>query len=101
MIPPKRFILSLLFLFFLMQSVVGQVLKPAAWAYSWSKKEVKTGDEIEIVFNVKIDADWYLYSSDFDPNVGPTVTSFTFTPHPSHQVLGKIKPVNPKKKFDK
>ena len=101
MIPLKRYILSLFFFILLMQNALSQVLKPATWAYTWSKKEVKTGDEIEVVFNVKIDADWYLYSSDFDPNVGPTVTTFTFTPHTSYQLVGKIKPVNPKKKFDK
>ncbi|QNF33106.1 thioredoxin family protein [Adhaeribacter swui] len=101
MIPLNRAILSLFFFLFFLQNTFSQVLKPATWAYTWSKKEAKTGDEIEVVFNVKIDPDWYLYSSDFDPNVGPTVTTFTFTPHPSYQLLGKIIPVNPKKKFDK
>ncbi len=101
MIPLKRYLFLSVFLIFFMQSAFSQVLKPATWAYAWSAKEAKTGDEIEIVFNVKIDADWYLYSSDFDPNVGPTVTTFTFAPHASYQLVGGIKPINPKKKFDK
>ncbi|RDC65110.1 protein-disulfide reductase DsbD family protein [Adhaeribacter pallidiroseus] len=97
----KRAIFLFFILILILPSAFGQVLKPATWAYSWSKKEAKTGDEMEVVINVKIDADWYLYSSDFDPNVGPTVTTFTFTPHSSYQLVGKIIPVNPKKKFDK
>ncbi|QMU27542.1 protein-disulfide reductase DsbD family protein [Adhaeribacter radiodurans] len=101
MILLKRYIFLLTFLLVATNSLLAQVLKPAKWTYSFSKKEAKTGDELEIVFDVKIDPDWYLYSSDFDPNVGPTVTTFTFTPHSSYQLIGKIKPVNPKKKFDK
>ena len=94
-----------IFLFFLFFILIGygqaQVLKPAKWTYTFSQKEAKTGDEIEIIADVKIDPDWYLYSSDFDPNVGPTVTTFTFTPHSSYTLVGGIKPINPKKKFDK
>ena len=82
------------------QLAQAQVLKPASWSYDVSKKEVKVGEEVELIFNVKIDKDWYLYSSDFDPDLGPMVTEFTFAKHPSYQLVGKIKPVNPKKKYD-
>lgn len=82
------------------QTVQAQVLKPASWSYDVSKKEVKVGEEVELIFNVKIDKDWYLYSSDFDPDLGPMVTEFKFEKHPSYQLVGKIKPVNPKKKYD-
>ncbi|SIT94268.1 protein-disulfide reductase DsbD family protein [Pontibacter indicus] len=82
------------------QMAQAQVLKPASWSYDVSKKEVKVGEEVELIFNVKIDKDWYLYSSDFDPDLGPMVTEFKFEKHPSYQLVGKIKPVNPKKKYD-
>ncbi|MDX5346714.1 MAG: thioredoxin family protein [Hymenobacteraceae bacterium] len=78
----------------------AQVLQPAKWTTDVSKKSVKAGEEVDLIFNVKIDKDWYLYSSDFDPNLGPTVTTFTFQKHPSYQLVGNIKPVNPKKKYD-
>lgn len=96
----NRSIFSVFIFLFITANALGQVLKPAKWTYSLSKKEAKTGDEMDIIADVKIDTDWYLYSSDFDPNVGPTVTTFTFTPHPSYRLVGKIKPINPKKKFD-
>ncbi|MDO6392014.1 cytochrome c biogenesis protein CcdA [Pontibacter sp. BT731] len=85
---------------FAAQMAQAQVLKPASWSYDVSKKEVKVGEEVELIFNVKIDKDWYLYSSDFDPDLGPMVTEFKFEKHPSYQLVGKIKPVNPKKKYD-
>ncbi|WP_299987766.1 thioredoxin family protein [uncultured Pontibacter sp.] len=92
--------LFVVLLTFAAQMVQAQVLKPASWSYDVSKKEVKVGDEVELIFNVRIDKDWYLYSSDFDPDLGPMVTEFTFSKHPSYQLVGKIKPVNPKKKYD-
>ncbi|PKV63593.1 protein-disulfide reductase DsbD family protein [Pontibacter ramchanderi] len=92
--------LLLVLMTFAAQTVQAQVLKPASWSYDVSKKEVKVGEEIELIFNVKIDKDWYLYSSDFDPDLGPMVTEFTFAKHPSYQLVGKIKPINPKKKYD-
>ncbi|MGV3540007.1 MAG: cytochrome c biogenesis protein CcdA [Rufibacter sp.] len=78
----------------------AQILKPASWTYDVSATEVKVGEEVELIFNAKIIPDWYLYSSDFDPDLGPIVASFTFQKHPSFALVGKIKPVNPKKKYD-
>ncbi|HAI77244.1 MAG TPA: disulfide bond formation protein DsbD, partial [Microscillaceae bacterium] len=75
------------------------MLKPAKWSDDVSKKEVAIGDEVELLFNVEIQADWYLYSTDFDPDLGPQVTEFTFTPHESYALVGKVVPVNPKKKY--
>ncbi len=65
-----------------------------------SKKEVVTGDKIDLVFKATIDADWYLYSSDIDPDLGPTPTAVSWEPHPSYEVVGDLRPVGPKKKFD-
>jgi thiol:disulfide interchange protein len=90
----------MLLLFMATIAAQAQVLKPASWSYDVSKKEVAVGEEVELIFNAKIDKDWYLYSSDFDPDLGPMVTEFKFEKHPSYQLVGKIKPVNPKKKYD-
>jgi len=89
-------LLSLLLIF--SSSVTAQILKPATWSYATSKKEVKVNDQVELIFNVKIDKDWYLYSTDFDQDLGPMVTTFTFQPNNSYALVGKITPVHPKKK---
>lgn len=76
----------------------AQILKPASWSYVISQKEVKVNDQIDLVFDVKIDKDWYLYSTDFDPDLGPMVTTFHFKPNKTYELVGKIRPVHPKKK---
>ncbi|WP_192821794.1 cytochrome c biogenesis protein CcdA [Rufibacter sp. LB8] len=90
----------LLPLLLLVAAAHGQILKPASWTHEASAKEVKVGEELELIFNARIIPDWYLYSSDFDPDLGPIVTTFTFQKHPSYALVGKIKPINPKKKYD-
>ena len=77
-----------------------QILQPASWSYDQSAKEISIGDEAELIFYADIDAEWYLYSSDFDPDCGPMVTTFTFEEHSSYELVGGIRPINPKDKYD-
>lgn len=81
--------------------VHAQVQKPKArWTYSFSKPEVKKGETVDLVFTATIDKDWYMYSSDFDPDLGPMLTTFTFEKNNTFEVVGKLKPQNPKTKFE-
>jgi thiol:disulfide interchange protein DsbD len=85
---------------FLALAGYAQILEPAKWEHEVSKKDVEIGEEVELIFVATIDKDWYLYSSDFDPDLGPTVTEFTFKPNDSYELVGGIRPQNPKKKYD-
>ncbi|UII34092.1 thioredoxin family protein [Fulvivirga ulvae] len=93
-------------LFFLFSSLVfslpifSQVIEPSSWTTSASSKEVEVGDNVELIFKAKIIKDWYLYSSDFDPDCGPMVTTFTFTPNSSYELVGDVKAINPVEKYD-
>lgn len=78
----------------------AQIQQHDSWSYEVSKKEVKTGETVDLIFKVSIDANWYMYSSDFSPEVGPTVTTFQFTKDPSYQLMGGIKAIKPKVKYD-
>lgn len=78
----------------------AQVQKPISWTAKVDKAQVTVGSTVDIIFSATIDGDWYLYSSDFDPNLGPTVTTFKFTPNSSYELVGGIKPVGAKKKYD-
>jgi thiol:disulfide interchange protein len=78
----------------------AQVLQPAKWHYEISPKTVKAGQTAEVIFYADIQENWYLYSSDFDPDLGPMLTAFTFTPDAGFQTVGKVKPISPKKKYD-
>jgi thiol:disulfide interchange protein DsbD len=96
----KRIVSTLIICTFTLLLAQAQVLKPAKWSYDISQKQVAIGETTELIFKVKIDKDWYLYSTDFDPNLGPMVTVFEFEPHSSYQTVGKIQPIGAKKKYD-
>ncbi|WP_057940265.1 protein-disulfide reductase DsbD family protein [Algoriphagus resistens] len=91
-----RFLLLFFFLI-LSGTTSSQILKPATWSYTASTKEIKVNDQIELIFNITIDKDWYMYSTDFDPDLGPMVTTFNFQPNKTYELIGEIKPINPKK----
>ncbi len=78
----------------------GQLQEKPVWQLKTNKTEVKTGDEIELIFTSKIQKDWYMYSNDFSGDVGPIVALFEFEKHPSYQLVGKLKPVGNHKHFD-
>ncbi|PKQ63915.1 hypothetical protein BZG02_07850 [Labilibaculum filiforme] len=79
----------------------GQILTPAKWKVELSKKEIKAGDVIDIVFKATIDKTWHLYSNDFDPDLGPILIEFDFEEDASYERIGEVKPINAKKHFDK
>lgn len=81
--------------------VHGQVIQPAKWSSAVSKSQVKTGETLDLIFKAKIDDDWYLYSSDFDPDCGPMVTEFTFAENDSYELVGELKAIDPIEKYDK
>ncbi|MEQ9006319.1 MAG: disulfide bond formation protein DsbD, partial [Ekhidna sp.] len=78
-----------LFLSFVFATMVlgafSQVLKPISWKVELSEVQPNVGDEIEIRFKAKIEKDWYLYSTDFDPDLGPMVTEFNFETNDTYE----------------
>lgn len=97
----KNFKFIFVFIFLALSiSAQAQILQPAKWRTEVSRSEVKAGEKIDLIFYVDIQEDWYLYSTDFDPDLGPMVTEFNFDPDPSYKLVGGIKPVGAKKKYD-
>ena len=80
--------------------VFSQVIEPSSWTTAASSKEVNVGDQVDLIFKADIIKDWYLYSSDFDPDCGPMVTTFNFEPNSSYELIGGIKAINPIEKYD-
>ena len=80
---------------------LAQIQRHATWTHSFSKKEVKVGETVDLVFKANIDPGWYMYSSDFDPDLGPMLTEITLTPDASYKKVGGLKPVKPRKKYEK
>lgn len=78
----------------------AQVLIPAKWQNRLAPSTPGMGEAAEVIFKAKIDQDWYLYSSDFDPELGPMVTEFQFEENDTYELVGGIVPQNPSKKYD-
>lgn len=78
----------------------AQVLTPTKLSTTVSPATAKVGDEVELVVNARIDPTWHLYATDFDPDLGPTVFTFTFAKSPAYELVGKPKSVGTKKKYD-
>ena len=78
----------------------AQILKPIRWEHRTEPAETVVGGEIDLVFSARIDLNWYLYSNDFDPDLGPMLTEFEFEPDGSFELIGQPLAVNPQKKFD-
>lgn len=78
----------------------AQILEPAKWSWLPSKNSAKVGDEIDVIFKVAVDDNWYIYANDFDPECGPMLTEVKFTPHASFKPIGTLKAINPKTKHD-
>src|SRR3712207_4449912 len=93
-----RLYLSIFFIVSFLASQ-AQILKPAKWSFETSKKEVKVGEQIDVIFYATIDKDWYVYSSDFDSRLVPQVTTVTSKPNDTYQLVGKVKAVHPKNKY--
>lgn len=95
----KFFVCGFLSLIFSL-AASGQILSPTHWSFSASKTIVKPGETIELIFQVKVDDNWYLYSNDFDPNLGPVITSFKFKKSAGYELKGKALAIHPKEKYD-
>lgn len=92
---------KILFLLLLSLTAWAQIETPTTWEKPTIKNsKVQVGDVVEVTFKANIKKDWYLYSANFDAEIGPIVTTFQFTQNPSYQTIGKVKPVGQKVKFD-
>lgn len=96
----RKLLLPLLLLALLVQSAVAQVLTPTKLATTISQPTAKVGEELDLIVNARMQDTWHLYATDFDPDLGPTVFSFTFAKSPAYALVGKPKSIGAKKKFD-
>lgn len=72
-------------------------IKPS---YSISTEVVKKGEEVTLIFILKLSNKWIMYSNIQDYDIGPLPTSFNFEPHPSYELLGEVLPVGSKREHD-
>ncbi|MET3125934.1 thiol:disulfide interchange protein DsbD [Arcicella rosea] len=97
----KKLLFSLFILLICSVAISAQKITPAKWSWALSKANPAVGETVDIVFTVNIQDDWYLYSSDFSEDLGPTVTTIKLKANDTYEAVGGLKAINPIKKFDK
>ncbi|MDO8966503.1 cytochrome c biogenesis protein CcdA [Algoriphagus sp.] len=91
----------LLPVFLLISSIAqAQMVKPPKWTFSLEPKELQVGEKATLVMEAEIPMGWYVYSNDFDKDLGPLLTEFIPAETGDYAVEAKLKAINPKKKFD-
>ncbi len=96
----KKILFTLLLTGLILPLSFSQVIKPISWEQEILTENIKKGDTIILSFQAKIDDNWYLYSSDFDPDLGPMLTEFEFEPNGTYELVDSIIPINPSKDYD-
>jgi thiol:disulfide interchange protein len=102
MTPTPQKIGKLLLPVFLLISFLAQaqLVKPPKWTFTLEPKELKVGEKATVIMEAEIPMGWYVYSNDFDKDLGPLLTEFVPAASGDFAVASKLKAINPKKKFD-
>jgi len=95
----KSLQLSLVF-FLLSLTAFAQIIKPPKWQMSLSEEAPSVGGEITLIFKAEIPQDWYIYSNDFDPDLGPMLTELSLEGSIGIERTGELIPIHPKRKID-
>lgn len=87
---------------FLSQSSLSeaQIVSPPSWNISLEPNKTLVGEESTLVFEAQIPIGWYVYSNDFDPDLGPNLTTLVLEESADYSLSGSLTPINPKEKFD-
>jgi|APTNR8051073442_1049403.scaffolds.fasta_scaffold00001_662 thiol:disulfide interchange protein DsbD len=96
----NKFLKSFALFFLLGAALHAQILTPTKWSWKASSNSVKVGDQIDLIFNATIEKDWYIYANEFDPECGPMLTTVTFLPDASFELIGTLKAINSVAKHD-
>jgi DsbC/DsbD-like thiol-disulfide interchange protein len=81
---------------FILKTSFAQTQRPTKWQFSYEEK--KDG-EAELIFHVKIDHDWHIYSQ-FTPIGGPIPMVFTFEKPSGYSLVGKVIEPKPVEEYD-
>ena len=98
--PKNSSLLLTLFLLLLSPLAQAQLVKPPVWNIRLEGKELEVGKTATLVMEAQIPMGWYVYSNDFDKNLGPLLTEFIPANSADFSVAGKLQGIQAKKKYD-
>ena len=96
----NRFFFLTLFLLLLSPLAQAQLVKAPVWNIRLESKELEVGKPATLVMEAQIPMGWYVYSNDFDKNLGPLLTEFIPAKSADFSVAGKLQGIQAKKKYD-
>uniref|UniRef100_UPI00404730C3 cytochrome c biogenesis protein CcdA n=1 Tax=Algoriphagus sp. TaxID=1872435 RepID=UPI00404730C3 len=96
----KNSFLLLALVLLLSTSAKAQLVKQPVWNIRLEDNSLRVGDEATVVLEAQIPMGWYVYSNDFDKSLGPLLTEFIPAPSTDFSVAGKLRAIQPKKKYD-
>ncbi|EPR66096.1 protein-disulfide reductase DsbD family protein [Cyclobacterium qasimii] len=86
--------------FFLSLSLSAQVTDPPKWDIQLDQKDPAVGDTVTLILKANIPLNWYIYSNEFDPDLGPLLTEINLEEAKGISLMGGLEAINSKKKFD-
>lgn len=89
-----------LILFAALLTATMPLQKYAVWQLSLSEEGPEVGELVTLRISADITTDWYLYSNDFDKNLGPMLTTFSFEENDTYELVGETIAISPKRKYD-
>lgn len=95
----RRFVFIVLL--FAALPLCGQIRQPAKMVAETPQKQLRVGDEVELVFKASIEKDWYIYSVDFDADCGPIPMAIKLEKDPGFELVGALTAIDDKAKHDK
>ncbi|MDN3687491.1 protein-disulfide reductase DsbD family protein [Cyclobacterium jeungdonense] len=93
-------LIPLVFLLALATGLNAQVISPPKWDIRIDNPEAEVGEEVTLVFKASIPINWYIYSNDFDPDLGPLLTEILWEDTTGVRPIGELKAINPKIKYE-
>lgn len=81
-------------------SAQAQLVKPPKWTFTLEPKTLQVGEPASLIMEAEIPMGWYVYSNDFDKDLGPLLTEFVPEESGDFALAGKLKAINPKKKYE-
>uniref|UniRef100_UPI004047F018 cytochrome c biogenesis protein CcdA n=1 Tax=Algoriphagus sp. TaxID=1872435 RepID=UPI004047F018 len=96
----KNSFLLLALVLLLSTSAKVQLVKQPVWNIRLEDNSLRVGNEATVVLEAQIPMGWYVYSNDFDKSLGPLLTEFIPAPSTDFSVAGKLRAIQPKKKYD-
>lgn len=94
------YLIPLVFLVAFATGLNAQVISPPEWDIRIDNADVQVGEEVTLVFKASIPINWYIYSNDFDPELGPLLTEIVWEDTTGVRTIGTLEAINPKTKYE-